>query len=122
MAFKVAVASLDGIHINQHFGRSDGFLIYQIEENGEYALVEERAVSRPCGPGKHEDDALKQAAAQLSDCSIALVSRIGPGAEQALAAKGVKAFEIYDTIERALQKLNRYLQALNDKNRKPGPV
>ncbi|MDF2925388.1 MAG: Dinitrogenase iron-molybdenum cofactor biosynthesis protein [Paenibacillaceae bacterium] len=116
MAFKVAVSSLDGVRINQHFGRSDSFLIYQIEDNGEYALVEERLVSRACGFGGHEEDALERAACLLSDCSVALVSRIGPGAEKALAAKGVKAFEIYDTIERALTKLNRYLQAVKDKN------
>ncbi|MCL6457836.1 MAG: hypothetical protein K6T85_07505 [Gorillibacterium sp.] len=115
MTFKVAIASLDGVQINQHFGRTDKFLIYQIEDNGEYEVVEERAVKRPCGSGQHEDDALNQAAQLLSDCSVALVSRIGPGAEQALAAQGVKAFEIYDTIENALKKLNRYFNTLKDK-------
>lgn len=116
MAFQVAVASLDGQRINQHFGRSRSFLIYRVEDYGGYELLEEREVKPPCGPGQHEEDALMETARLLQDCSIALVSRIGPGAEKALAAHGVKAFEIYDTIDNALKKLNRYLNALRSKN------
>lgn len=115
MPFKVAVSSLDGVRINQHFGRSEFFYIYRVEDNGEYELVEERKVKPPCGMGRHEDDALEQTALLLQDCSIALVSRIGPGAEKALAAKGVKAFEIYDSIDTALKKLTRYLHAVQQK-------
>jgi nitrogen fixation protein NifX len=115
MTFRVAVASLDGQLINQHFGRSTSFLIYKIEENGEYELVEERAVKSPCFTGRHEEDALEQAALLLQDCSVALVSRIGPGAEKALASKGIKAFEIYDTIDHAFKKLTRYLNAVREK-------
>lgn len=110
MAFQVAVSSLDGIHINQHFGRSKVFLIYRIEEDGSYRLLEERRLHQtPCGNGRHSDDALQLAAQLLADCSIALVARIGGGADKVLASKGIKAFEIYDTIENGLSKLVRYL-------------
>lgn len=115
MFLKVAIASLDGVWINQHFGRSDRFLIYRLETSGEYQLVEEREVKRPCGWGQHEADVLQEAARTLSDCGVALVSRIGPEAEKVLAAQGVKAFEIYDTVENALRKLNRYVNAVSEK-------
>lgn len=109
MAYQVAVASLDGIRINQHFGRSERFLIYRIEE-GRAALAEERPVRRACGFGSHEEEALAAAADALADCSFALVARIGPYAEKLLAQRGVQAFETSDSIDGALEKLTGYIR------------
>lgn len=39
---KVAVASTDGIHINEHFGRASEFMIYEVDEEGKYSLIENR--------------------------------------------------------------------------------
>lgn len=115
MDFKVAVASLDGVWINQHFGRNREFLIYRIEENGEYELVEKREITSPCELGQHQEEALVHAARELQDCSIVLVAKIGPGADKILAAHGIKAFEIYDKIDRAIEKLIRYLNNVKTK-------
>ncbi|WP_162162980.1 NifB/NifX family molybdenum-iron cluster-binding protein [Gorillibacterium massiliense] len=98
------------MRINQHFGRSERFFIYRVEADGRAVLLEEREARRPCGNGSHEEDALEAAAAALSDCSIALVSRIGPGADRALLRRGVKAFETPgELIPDAIDKLVRYL-------------
>lgn len=110
MGVKVAVASVDGVWVNQHFGRCDRFYIYRLEGVKAFRLEEEREVKRPCGGEGHEEDTLLQAARQLADCGIVLVSRIGPGAERALAARGIQAFALYDTIENALGKLSRYME------------
>lgn len=40
MSFKVAVASSDGKYINQHFGWAQQFLIFEIDDNGEYKFLE----------------------------------------------------------------------------------
>lgn len=109
MEFQVAVASLDGILINQHFGKNREFLIYRIQDNGEYGLVETRELKAPCQAGQHDGDALVQAAQELQDCSFVLVARIGPGADKVLASHGIKAFETYDRIDRAIDKLIKYL-------------
>lgn len=115
MEFQVAVASLDGVLINQHFGKNREFLIYRIQDNGEYELAERRELTAPCQSGQHHEDALVQAAKQLQDCSFVLVARIGPGAEKILAAHGIKAFEIYDRIDRAIDKLIQYLNGIKKK-------
>ncbi|WP_058302287.1 NifB/NifX family molybdenum-iron cluster-binding protein [Gorillibacterium timonense] len=115
MTYQVAVASLDGVRINQHFGRAERFLIYQIDGSGQAACIEEREVKRACGYGSHEEDSLLASAAALADCSFALVARIGPGAEKILAKQGVKAFEIADSIPNALEKLVRYLDRVRER-------
>ena len=43
----IAVASMDGKDINQHFGHAERFLIYDMV-NGEAKLVDERKVERYC--------------------------------------------------------------------------
>jgi nitrogen fixation protein NifX len=112
MEFQVAVASLDGILINQHFGKNREFLIYRVQDNGEYGLVERRELKAPCGQGQHHEETLVRSAKELQDCSFVLVARIGPGAEKVLASHGIKAFEIYDRIDRAIDKLIKYLNGL----------
>lgn len=109
MTIQVAVASVDGLAVNQHFGRAERFLIYRIGEDGRTELAEDRPVRRACGNGDHETEALAAAAAALADCRFALVARIGPAAEKALAKRGVLAFETAGPVERALGKLAAHL-------------
>ncbi|MCX7745386.1 MAG: dinitrogenase iron-molybdenum cofactor biosynthesis protein [Clostridia bacterium] len=108
MAYRVAVASSDGKVVNQHFGRSRQFLIFEITDSGEWSLVEHRENVPPCGFGDHHEDGMKRSVELLSDCSKVLVSQIGPGAEQALKLKGITAYAITDFIENAFQKLIEY--------------
>ena len=44
MSVLVAVASDDGINVNMHFGWAHELLIYKVEEDGSYELVDEREV------------------------------------------------------------------------------
>ena len=44
MAVTVAVASDDGINVNMHFGWARELLIYRVEEDGSYELIDEREV------------------------------------------------------------------------------
>lgn len=111
MSYRIAVASLDGVTINQHFGRSGSFRIYEVNDDGVYRYLEERSGTPPCGHGKHEEDALQAAVESISDCLVVLVSRIGPGAQQALLRKGIISYAIYAPIEKALHRLVPYLQA-----------
>ena len=34
MSYRIALASSDGVHIDRHFGASDGFLIVEAAEDG----------------------------------------------------------------------------------------
>lgn len=44
MSYKIAVATTDGIHVDGHFGSIESFLIYEIHDDGNYELIQERTV------------------------------------------------------------------------------
>lgn len=107
MSLRVAVASSDGKVINQHFGRAGIFLVFDVDEKG-YRFVEERKSDPPCQLGEHDDNALDRTVGLIADCGIVLASMIGPGAEQAMNTRGIRAYAISDYIDRALEKLVKY--------------
>lgn len=108
MAFRVAVASSDGIVINQHFGHSKQFLIFEITDEGKWSFIELRQNTPPCLQGNHDENDMQRSVELLSDCSTVLVSKIGPGAEYALKTRGITAYSVGDFIENALKKLIDY--------------
>ena len=111
--YYVAVASSDGIVVNKHFGRADTFLIYGITEDNGYKYIEKLEVTPICEGGNHDENKLVKNAEELSMCRYVLVSRIGPGASNVLASKGITAMEIPDLIDNALNKLVSYDEIQN---------
>lgn len=109
MPFRVAVASSDGKFINRHFGRTEQFLIFDINEAGNYSyrFVERRQVNPSCAYQRHDDDLLVSAVNSLADCQAVLVSRVGPTALAMLAAQGVTALEAPAFVDEALAKLGK---------------
>lgn len=104
MSNRIAIASTDGIVINQHFGHADRFHIVDIEENG-YSFVETRKVAKCCNGGEHEESSFETVASTLGDCKAIFVSRIGPGAATYMEAKGFEIFEAPYVIEDVLKKV-----------------
>lgn len=111
--YKVAIASSDGIVVNQHFGRADAFYIYEVEETGKYRLLEIRTVTPVCNRGNHSDNELRDNVSRLKDCKYILVSRIGLGAANVVEQFGITPMELPGMIEEALGKLNTYEQLQN---------
>ncbi len=115
MSYKVAAASSDGKVINQHFGRSRQFLVFEIKDDGGWDFLELRENIPPCGAGEHHDEDMIRTVELLSDCSKVLVSQIGPVAEQALRSRGITAYAISDFINSALDKLVEYDRKLKSR-------
>ncbi|MDE5779489.1 MAG: dinitrogenase iron-molybdenum cofactor biosynthesis protein [Lachnospiraceae bacterium] len=111
--YKVAVASSDGIAINQHFGRADTFYIYEVTEEGKHKLLEIRTVTPVCSGGNHNDHALRSNINKLKDCRYIVVSRIGMGAENAMEQSGIVPMELPGMIEDSIDKLITYQQLQN---------
>ena len=111
---KVAVASSDGITINEHFGQARHFLLYQVEDDGTFTPAGDRVVNHlaPESSGHHATELTAQA---LSDVDAVLVARIGPGGADTLKAIGVKAFAVVGTIERALSAYGKRHKFLDQK-------
>ncbi|MNC27947.1 Dinitrogenase iron-molybdenum cofactor [compost metagenome] len=112
MTWRVAVGSGDNCTIDQHFGRCDRFLIYELEADGTFCRIEERSCERHSAAHEgHEESSLQAKAQLLSDCSIVLVCQIGPGAKALLHEKGIVAMAVRAPVEQALGRLNQFLRS-----------
>lgn len=100
---KVAFATKDGEHINDHFGWAKQFSIYDVSAEG-YKLVEH--VETPEDP-EDEDDKISIKIQALKDSSIMYCEAIGPTA----AAKVVKA-RIHPIKVKEPKKISEELDAL----------
>ncbi len=97
---KVAVASSDGIMVNQHLGKATRFLIYD-----DSAVLLETRTARPPRPG---DDLVQEShlARQLElvgDCAAVIAMRIGPGAKEDLLLRGIVPVEAPGPVEAAVR-------------------
>ncbi len=95
---KIAVATIDGKSISQHFGQSMGFIIYELEGT-EVRNREFRSIAQtPHDQGLCESGAGSEPVAQnrssipelLRGCKIVFCGGMGAGAAQALGRLGIE--------------------------------
>jgi predicted Fe-Mo cluster-binding NifX family protein len=106
MDVKFAIASSDGLTVNEHFGKARSFRIYRLHDSG-HEFIEERENIPVCSGHAHDDNALTQAAQTLSDCRGVVAAQIGAGAIDALLMKRIMAFTLPGTIDEAIEALVR---------------
>ena len=104
--YRIAVASSDGIVVNNHFGRASAFHIYELEDSV-LKKVEIRNLSPVCETGNHDEGRLLENVKKLSDCTHLLVSRIGDGAREKAEQYGIRCYEIPEEIPDAIDKMIR---------------
>jgi nitrogen fixation protein NifB len=80
----VAVASMEGLFVNQHLGEAAGLWIFGMRD-GKMVLIERRSTP-PCGGGPERWDAMSLL---LRDCNTVLASGIGPSPLAILERSGV---------------------------------
>lgn len=105
MSHLIAVASSDGKVVNQHFGHSRQFLIFEINDENSWEFKELRNTQPACSESQHSESSMQEAVEALSDCSAVIVSQIGYGAVQALNSRGIRAFVVRDIIDDALNEV-----------------
>lgn len=111
--YKVAVASTDGKVVNQHFGKSELFYIYQIEPDWKFSLVEKRELPPVCHGESHDADLMLRNIKSLNDCKYLLVSKIGNVAANMVQAQGITPMELPGFIDESIEKLTIYEQIEN---------
>ncbi|MGC8659684.1 MAG: NifB/NifX family molybdenum-iron cluster-binding protein, partial [Desulfomonilaceae bacterium] len=94
----VAVASLEGMLVNQHLGEAYKFQIWG-RSNSNYVLLEEREAPEP-GSG---DERWRQMAHILKDCRAVLVSGIGGNPRKILEEHGIIPVEMNGFIADGLK-------------------
>jgi len=98
---KIAVATIDGVSISQHFGRSAGFIVFEVEDK----LIKSRELrtnnhtphAQGLCHGEHHEHGTHThghdgVVGLLHDCSVVLCGGMGAGAAQALAQQGIQSF------------------------------
>jgi nitrogen fixation protein NifB len=94
----VAVASLEGVLVNQHLGEACQVLVYG-EKQGRIGLVDTRQAPAP-GGGKARWEKLAET---LSDCRAVLVSGVGGSPKQVLGRSGIEVIECEGIIDEAVR-------------------
>ncbi len=94
----VAVASMEGVLVNQHLGEARRLLVYG-EKAGRIELLEARTTPEK-GGGRQRWEVLSDT---LADCSTLLVSGVGDNPRKVLAAAGVEVLEIEGLIDEAVR-------------------
>lgn len=108
MEYKIGIASTDGKVVNQHFGRTEEFLIVKVDGDGKHCFLEKRKVTPPCNGGEHNEATLSKVTEAISDCKYILCSQIGLGAELYLRGKGITPYAIPHFIDYAVEKIVQY--------------
>ena len=95
----VAVATQEGVLVNQHLGEAVTFQIWGQDGEDGYKLIEERQAP-PAGGGAQRWLNLSRI---LSDCQAVLVSDLGEGPKEALSKRGIKPVAMSGFIEKGLE-------------------
>lgn len=93
----VAVASLEGVFVNQHLGEAYQLLVYG-QKDGAISLLEGRMTPEPGGGAKR----WAELALTFSDCHTFLVNGIGETPKQALAQAGIETLVVEGLIDDAV--------------------
>jgi len=95
----VAVASMEGVLINQHLGEAGVFQIWGPGQDGGYAMLEVRQAPPKGGGARRWYDL----AGVLHDCRAVLVSGVGDTPMAILAKEGVSVLEMSGFIQEGLE-------------------
>jgi len=95
LSMKVAFASTDKVHIDEHFGQAKEFYVWEIgpEEASFSGVIQVQ--SEADMPG-HTDDKIEARGAALSDCALVYVAEIGGPAAARLVQKRIHPLKSKD--------------------------
>lgn len=112
----VAVATLEGVLVNQHLGEASRFQIWGEDGNGGYKVIEDRPAP-PTGGGVQRWHTICRL---LSDCRAILVNDLGDSPKEILTKKGIQPVTMAGFIERGLEAVytGRGLSGLQGRMRK----
>lgn len=132
MAYKIAVASSDGIHVDLKFGETKKFLIYQVGD--EISLIEERKVEEQdtnesscstagcsnggCGGnggnGCNGSSSIVNKVSLIADCRCIVCKKVGFMAQKQFEKKAISVFDVECEIEDALEKITFYYDKIDN--------
>jgi len=116
---KVAFATIDGKHVDEHFGRAGMFAVYEITDKGS-AFVEmrkfgdgmDKSVTDTKDMGPLHDSAVQAKIERLADCKLIYLTEIGGPSAARLVKKGIMPMKVKEvvSIESALNQLEETIR------------
>lgn len=109
MVYKLAVGTVDGVNITEHFGKCKQFLIIEIsQETSEILMKEFRFTEYSNTCGEHDIKRIENKLSAIKDCHIVLVSKLGGHSEKLLIHHGIIPLISQGSIEDALYKIVKF--------------
>ncbi|HNX04397.1 MAG TPA: radical SAM protein [Opitutales bacterium] len=96
----VAVASREGLLVNQHLGEAKEFIIFSQDPEDKEAFIE--VETRKAPPAGGRENRWEQLAEVLADCRTLLVNVAGPSPREVLTRRGIAIVEMEGMIETGL--------------------
>jgi predicted Fe-Mo cluster-binding NifX family protein len=96
---KIAVATMDGISLSQHFGQSKGFIVFETEgtevvhrefRSNHHTPHAQDLCNHKGSSHQNHHQSHANVLELLSDCKVVLCGGMGAGAVQALRANGIE--------------------------------
>jgi len=109
---RVAVATSDGVVIDEHFGRAREFRVYDVNSSGGYRQIEVRSIGHVAWDEARVQSA-DTAVEQLSDVDAVLALQIGQSAAVTLSGRGIRCFAVRGEVDRVLSTYGRRHDLLN---------
>lgn len=117
MSYRIAIGTVDGIMVTEHFGRGKGFLIVEINQQTDEVKnigMIEVVHSESCSSG-HDDNMIRQKIQAFLDWKVVaiLVRQIGPNSERMVTKNGIEVLVSEGKIEEVLKKVIRFYKRRN---------
>ena len=142
MSYKIAVASSDGLQIDETFGSAEKFIIYEVLD-GKYQKSEERLSVQEVTGKETSQELIREACIPqggcgtvggcsgraeggcsggnvsakvelISDCRCVVCKKIGFNIQKQLERKAISAFDVSCTVEEALSKISHYFSRIDN--------
>ena len=132
MAYKIAVASSDGVNVDLHFGAAESFLIFAVSDEGTFELEEKREYKEVseaqtadcaekagcksgCGNGNGSGCGGGSAKVELiGDVRAVVAAKIGFNVTKQLERKAIASFDVETTVQEALEKITKYFYSVDN--------
>ena len=137
MAYKIAVASSDGVNVDVHFGAAESFLIFAVSDDGIFKLEEKRiyieesfepngtnnscpekaGCKSGCGNGNGGGCGAGGGSAKVSlidDVRAVVAAKIGFNVVKQLERKAIASFDVETTVQEALEKITKYFYSVDN--------
>lgn len=132
MLYRIAIASSDGVNIDLSFGAADRFMIYEVDENKGYHMVEIRKWEDVQADAGNENErgacgggcsnafagtgcggANIRKVSLIEDCRSIVCAEVGFKVRKQFAARAISVFDVQGEIREALEKIIGYYDKID---------